>query len=61
MSRPNRNGHRINTAIRFPDDLHAQLLQAASDRDLSMNWLVVKAVEDYLSRLLPADEIKLTR
>lgn len=52
---------RTTTAIRFPEALHAALAQAAEERDLSMNYLVVKAVEDFLPRLKPADELRLTR
>lgn len=52
---------RTATAIRFPDDLHEQLVRAAEDRDLSVNYLVVKAVQDYLPRLIPAEELTLTR
>jgi hypothetical protein len=52
---------RTTTAIRFPEQLHEQLKQAADARDLSINFLVVKAVEDFLERLVPADEFRLTR
>jgi predicted HicB family RNase H-like nuclease len=52
---------RTTTAIRFPPDVHERLREAAADRDLSINFLVVKAVEDYLPRLLPAEEIRWTR
>lgn len=52
---------RTATAIRFPEDLHEQLKVAAEERDLSINFLVVKAVEDFLERMIPADELKLTR
>jgi predicted transcriptional regulator len=52
---------RMSTAIRFPPGLHAQLEQAAADRDLSINYLVVKAVQDFLPRLIPAEEFSLTR
>ena len=52
---------RTATAIRFPDDLHDRLRVAADERDLSINYLVVKAVEDLLDRLIPANELKLTR
>jgi predicted transcriptional regulator len=52
---------RTTTAIRFPDELHDRLKEAADQRDLSINFLVVKAVEDFLPRLLPADEFRLTR
>jgi len=53
--------NRTTTAIRFPDELHERLKVAAEERDLSINFLVVKAVEDFLERLLPADEFRLTR
>jgi len=41
--------------------MHERLRTAAEDRDLSINFLVVRAVEDYLSRLLPPEEMRLTR
>jgi predicted HicB family RNase H-like nuclease len=49
------------TAIRFPEPVHERLRVAAGERDLSINFLVVKAVEDFLDRLIPADELRLTR
>lgn len=52
---------RTTTAIRFPDEVHEQLRVAASERDLSINFLVVKAVEEFLDRLIPANELRLTR
>ena len=52
---------RTTTAIRFPEELHERLKQAAEERDLSINFLVVKAVEDFLDRLLPVEEFRLTR
>lgn len=52
---------RTNTAIRFPDDLHARLKTEAEARGLSINFLVVKACEDFVDRLLPADEVRWTR
>ncbi len=52
---------RTTTAIRFPDSLHERLKEAADERDLSINFLVVKAVEDFLERLVPASEFRLTR
>lgn len=52
---------RTTTAIRFPAELHDALAAAANERDLSMNYLVVKAVEDFLPRLVPVDEFRLTR
>lgn len=50
---------RMTTAIRFSPELHARLKEAAEDRDLSINFLVVKAVEDFLPRL--ADTVTLTK
>jgi hypothetical protein len=41
--------------------VHAALREAAEDRDLTMNYLVVRAVQEFLGRLIPADELKLTR
>jgi predicted HicB family RNase H-like nuclease len=52
---------RTATAIRFPEQLHEQLVQAADERDLSVNYIVVRAVQDFLPRLIPANEFKLTR
>ncbi len=53
-------GPRVSTAIRFPVALHDRLEEAAQDRDLSVNWLVVRAVEHYLDRLRPVDEMLVT-
>jgi hypothetical protein len=33
-----------------------QLREAADDRDLSVNFLIVKAVEDFLQRLVPPQD-----
>jgi hypothetical protein len=44
------------TAVRFPADLHSRLGQAAYDRGVSFNWLVIKALEEALERLVPVDE-----
>lgn len=52
---------RTTTAIRFPEALHERLRTAAEERDLSINYMVTKAVEDFLTRLIPASELKLTR
>lgn len=49
------------TAIRFPPDTHARLKAAAEERDLSINWMVVKAVDEMLDRLIPVDEFRITR
>jgi hypothetical protein len=52
---------RTTTAIPFSDALHERLKEAADERDLSINFLVVKAVEDFLERMVPPEEFRLTR
>lgn len=52
---------RTTTAIRFPDELHERLKEAAEERGLSINYVVVKAVEEFLDRLIPIEEFRLTR
>lgn len=61
MSRPAKYGDRVNTAMRLPHPLMDELRQAAADRDVSVNWLVERAIADFLARLIPADQIQLTR
>lgn len=61
MAAARRPKQRTATAIRFPEEIHDQLVRAAEERDLSVNYLVVKAVQDFLPRLIPADELTLTR
>jgi len=56
--------HRKNrsaTAIRFPEELHEQLREKADEYEFSINYLVVKAVEDFLPRMIPAKDLRLTR
>ena len=50
---------RRSTALRLPPDLHAALTQAAAERDLSVNYLVVSALRDFLPRLIPVDQLTL--
>jgi predicted DNA-binding protein len=49
------------TAIRFPVKLHDELREAAELHGLPVNYLVVKAVEEFLENLLPPQELRLTR
>jgi hypothetical protein len=39
---------RVATAVRLPEDLHAELARQADERDVSVNFLVVRAVTKYL-------------
>ncbi len=48
---------RIATAVRLPESLHQRLHDAATDRDVSVNLLVNRAVEDFLDRLPSADAV----
>lgn len=54
-------GAKSATAIRFPEELHERLRIAADERNHSINFMVVKAVEDFLDRLIPVNELKLVR
>lgn len=47
--------------LRIPTDLHDRTVAAAAERDLSVNWLITRAIEEFLDRLLPASEVELTR
>ncbi len=60
VGRPSK-GDRISMGLRIPRELHARLEQAAMERDVALNWLVTRAIEDFLPRLLPLDEILWTR
>lgn len=60
MTKP-RNDDRIATAIRFDPELHAKLVKAAGERDISVNYLVNAAVKDYVARLIPIEELSLVR
>lgn len=49
------------TAIRLDPEVHRRLKDAAQERDVSVNWLVGKAVTEFLDRLIPVEEIRWTR
>lgn len=62
MSRPKVHlTERVTTTVRMPADLRARLLAAAKERELNANYLMCRAIEEYLDRLIPADELRLTR
>jgi hypothetical protein len=48
---------RVSTAIRLPADLHTELQRQAEERDVSVNFLVTRAVDHYLRQLRPADPL----
>jgi hypothetical protein len=41
---------RVATAVRLPQSLHRELQQQAELRDVSVNFLVVRAVQQYLQQ-----------
>lgn len=47
--------------IRLPVELHERLVRSAEERDVSTNWLMVKAISEFLDRLIPIEEFSLTR
>ncbi len=52
MSRPRvYDEPRVATAIRLPTSLHEELQSVASERDVSVNFLVTRAVSTYLAQL----------
>ena len=62
MPRPKiHHEERVTTALRVPKPLHERLKEAAANRQVGVNLLAVTAIEDYLSRLIPVEELKLTR
>lgn len=52
---------RTTTAIRFDQETHDRLRVAADERGVSINWLVERAARFYLDRLIPVEELTLTR
>lgn len=51
---------RISTAIRLPKELHDRLQRESIDRELSINALVTRAVEQYLAGLIPVSDALVT-
>jgi hypothetical protein len=51
------DGKRISTAVRLPVELHSELQRQADERDVSVNYLVTKAISFYLETLDPPDPL----
>ena len=47
--------------IRMPVDLHKRLAAAAAERGVSANYLANRAVQSFIDRLIPPDEMTWTR
>lgn len=58
MGRPRASDEpRIATAVRLPESVHRRLHAAATERDVSANLIVIRAVTEYLDRLPSADQV----
>ena len=54
MSRPKiYEETRITTAVRLPESIHLWLKATALERDVSVTYLVVRALEDYREQIAP--------
>lgn len=51
---------RTQTQVRLDPELKAAAIAAATERGVSLNTFFNRAVEDFLSRLRPAEELKWT-
>ena len=51
---------RVATAVRLPEDLHHRLQEHAEMRDVSVNWLVTRAVEQFLEGLPSREQVEAT-
>ena len=63
MSRPRKadDPDLVSISTRIPRELHEQLRAEADARMLSINWIVLRAIEDFVPRLIPVEEFRLTR
>lgn len=46
---------RVTTAARLPKTVHAKLKAEAKERDVSVNYLIVRAVERYFGAMPPPE------
>ncbi len=51
---------RVATAIRLPTSLHDDLKRIANTRDVSVNFLIIRAVSDLLERVEDVDPLSMT-
>ena len=45
------------TAVRLPESVYLRVRQAADERDVSVNLLIVKALSRFLDQLPPTDAV----
>jgi predicted transcriptional regulator len=56
-----KNDDLVGLMIRVPRELRDRLNEEAAARDISAAWLARVAISRYLDRLIPVDELRLTR
>jgi len=62
LARPRREPlDRAQTNLRLPRELLARIDAAAADRDLGRNYLICKLLEESMDRLIPTENLTLTR
>lgn len=59
--RPREYDDRKVITVRLDRQVHERLADVADDRGVSVNFLVCRALEEFLPRLLPVREIRWTR
>ena len=47
--------------VNISPELHERLVVAANERSIGIGFLAERAIADYLDRLIPVDELRLTR
>lgn len=47
--------------VRLRRDLYEKLRNAADERGVKVSWMLNRAVDDFMDRLLPAEEFSPTR
>jgi predicted transcriptional regulator len=52
---------RVATAVRLPKQLHERIQREADERQVSVNYIVERAIERYLDRMVPVAELQLER
>ena len=45
----------------MPPELHERLVDEAEAREVSANFMMNRAIEEFLDRLIPTDELKWTK
>jgi len=61
MARPTLYEPRVQHTVRLPPEMLDHIRTAAAERGLAANQLMVIGLQDFLDRLLPVKETKLTR